>query len=180
MFIQSEPTPNPEAMRFLPGIVTGGPTVEIKDRAGARTPLTQALFALAGVERLLLGYDFVTVVRTPATDWDTLRIAVVGVLADALDTGRALHPTDARDGETTDDDETTGRIRALIDDYVRPMVARDGGDIVFQGFADGIVHVDMRGSCSGCPSSTFTLRQGIERMLRHYVPEVVEVRAVGA
>jgi Fe-S cluster biogenesis protein NfuA len=180
MFIQTEPTPNPATLKFLPGrVVMPSGTANFPDRdAAGRSPLASKLFGLDGVAGIFLGGDFVTVTKTPETEWFELRPAVLGVImeseaivADALDT---TPESTAAEG----DDELITQIKELIDTRVRPAVAQDGGDIIFHGFEEGVVYLHMQGSCAGCPSSTATLRMGIENMLKHYIPEVQEVRSV--
>ncbi len=184
MFIQTEQTPNPATLKFLPGqaVLTTG-TANFPDAtSAARSPLAQKLFALDGVTGVFLGYDFVTVTKAPETDWYQLKPSVLGVIMDAFTSGLAVMESDASaTPESTaleEDDEIVSQIKELIDTRVRPAVAQDGGDIIFHGFEDGVVSLHMQGSCAGCPSSTATLKAGIENMLRHYIPEVREVRAV--
>ena len=187
MFIETEGTPNPATLKFLPGRDVMGPsTADFASAATAtRSPLALALFDLPGVARVFLGYDFVSVTKTDAVDWDTLKPQVLGAVMDHFVTGRPVIDTaiahDALlDEEDVDpaDAEVVEQIKELIDTRVRPAVAGDGGDIVFRGFRDGIVRLHMQGSCSGCPSSSATLKHGIENMLRHYVPEVLGVEQV--
>ena len=184
MFIQTEETPNPASLKFLPGRVvlqTGTANFPAAETAG-HSPLARRLFQIDGVTGVFLGYDFITVTKEGAVDWYTLKPTILGAIMDAYTRGEtALDDDGASTPESTaaeDDDEIVVQIKELIDTRVRPAVAQDGGDIVFHGFSDGIVYLHMQGSCSGCPSSAATLRSGIENMLRHYLPEVVEVRAV--
>ncbi|MGE0716015.1 MAG: NifU family protein [Alphaproteobacteria bacterium] len=181
MFIQTETTPNPATLKFLPGrdVMSAG-TADFPNRdAAARSPLAQRLFDVDGVNGVFLGGDFVTVTKAADKEWYTLKPSILGVIMEHFTAGRpavlAEAPTEAADG---DDDEIVVQIKELLDTRVRPAVAQDGGDIVFHGFEDGVVYLHMQGSCAGCPSSTATLKSGIENMLRHYIPEVVEVRAV--
>ncbi|HEX2580760.1 MAG TPA: NifU family protein [Dongiaceae bacterium] len=183
MFIQTEDTPNPATLKFMPGraIMERGtadfPTVL---QAGT-SPLAQRLFAVAGVERVFLGSDFVTVTKRSEADWAVVKPLILAAIAEHLMAGAPVileHTSDgAAEGENFED-EITAQIKELLDTRVRPAVAQDGGDIVFHSYQDGIVYLHMQGSCSGCPSSTATLKMGIENMLRHYVPEVMEVRPV--
>lgn len=182
MFIQTEGTPNPESLKFLPGttVMTAG-SVDMPDRDAARkSPLAERLFQVDGVTGVFLGGDFITVTKRSDKQWDLLKPALLGVIMEHFVANRpmlaegALTPAEAEE----DDDEIVSQIKELLDTRVRPAVAQDGGDIVFRGFDRGIVYVRLQGSCSGCPSSTATLRMGIENMLKHYVPEVMEVRAV--
>ena len=184
MFIQTEQTPNPATLKFLPGrtVIPSG-TANFPDAESAvRSPLAPKLFALDGVNGVFLGYDFVTVTKSLEIDWYALKPAVLGVIMDLFTTGEPVMLADAATtGESTasdEDDEVVSQIKELIDTRVRPAVAQDGGDIIFHGFEDGVVYLHMQGSCAGCPSSTATLKAGIENMLRHYIPEVSEVRAV--
>lgn len=182
MFIQTETTPNPASLKFLPGrIVLGEGTAEFRDASEAdASPLAERLFAVPGVAGVFLGGDFITVTKGEV-EWQHLKPAVLGAIMEhfmsgdpVVTAGAALPEPAAAD----DDDPTAQQIRELIDTRVRPAVARDGGDIVFQGFDRGVVYLHMRGACSGCPSSIVTLKNGIENLLKYYVPEVVEVRAV--
>jgi len=148
----------------------------------AHSPLAIRLFGLEGVRRVFLTADYVAVSKAADTDWSLLKPMVLAVLMDHLATGQpVLDPSLKTESghQTGQEDEISLQIKELLDTRVRPMVAMDGGDIVFESFADGIVYLKMRGACSGCPSSTATLKSGIENMLRHYIPEVQEVRAVG-
>ncbi len=182
MFIQTEGTPNPATLKFLPGrtVVTGGPVDMPNLEAAQRSPLAERLFQVDGVTGVFLGGDFITVTKRADKQWDLLKPALLGVIMEhfiadlpVLSEGAA---TAAESGE--EDTEIVSQIKELLDTRVRPAVAQDGGDIVFRGFERGVVYVHLQGSCSGCPSSTATLRMGIENMLKHYVPEVMEVRAV--
>ena len=180
MFIQTEQTPNPATLKFLPGRDVLGrgtadfPTVE----TAARSPLAQRLFEIEGVAGVFLGADFVTITKEGDRDWYLLKPSILGVIMEHFTAGRPVINETAVDDNAAheDDDEIVAQIKELLDTRVRPAVAQDGGDITFQGFENGIVYLNMKGSCSGCPSSTATLKAGIENMLRHYIPEVVEVR----
>lgn len=182
MFIQTQETPNPATVKFIPGqeILTSG-TIDISSAAQAQrvSPLAQRLFSVVGVVRVFLTTDFVSVTKTDNTDWSMLKPMILAVLMEHLSTGQPiLHENHASDTpeQVEEDDEITIQIKELLETRVRPMVAMDGGDIVFDRFEDGIVFLHMQGACAGCPSSTATLKMGIENMLRHYVPEVKEVR----
>ena len=181
MFIQTESTPNPATLKFLPGrtVIADG-TANFADASDAgRSPLATRLFAIEGVSGVFLGTDFVTVTKGDDKEWDVLRPQVLGGIMEHFQSGRPVIEKDTGGGEVAgDDDPIVKQIRELIDTRVRPAVAQDGGDIVFKGFEDGIVSLHMQGACSGCPSSTATLKHGIENMLRYYVPEVQEVRAI--
>lgn len=182
MFIQTEGTPNPATLKFLPGkSVVGDGTANFADSSdAARSPLATRLFAIEGVTGVFLGSDFVTVTKSDDREWDVMRPQILGGIMEHYQSGRPVLEDMADDsGDTAgDDDPIVKQIKELIDTRVRPAVAQDGGDIVFKGFDDGIVSLHMQGACAGCPSSTATLKHGIENMLRHYVPEVQEVRAV--
>ena len=182
MFIQTEATPNPSTIKFLPGqavLVQG--VAEFKSAEEAvQAPLAQRLFGLQGVETVFFGADFISVSKADDTDWSMLKPMVLGALMEHFSTGQPLVlESFSQDKETVEEDEISAQIRELIDTRVRPMVAMDGGDIEFESFEDGIVHLRMRGACAGCPSSTMTLKSGIENMLKHFIPEVQEVRPVG-
>ena len=182
MFIQTEQTPNPATLKFLPGrTVMESGTANFPEAATAeRSPLAERLFTLEGVTSVFLGSDFVTVSKDDRADWYQLKPAILGVIMEHFTSGRPVILAGAGEGaaEAGEDDEIAAQIRELIETRVRPAVAQDGGDITFHGYRDGVVYLNMRGACSGCPSSTATLKAGIENMLRHYIPEVTEVRAV--
>jgi Fe-S cluster biogenesis protein NfuA len=189
MFIQTEATPNPATLKFIPGrTVLGSGTMEFTSRdAAARSPLAEKLFGVPGVTSVFYGSDFVTVTKDDS-DWQHLKPAILGAIMEHYMSGAPLLADgstggdDAADEEgeffNEDDAETVATIKDLIETRVRPAVAGDGGDITFRGFKDGIVYLNMKGSCSGCPSSTATLQHGIQNLLRHFVPDVVEVRPV--
>ena len=184
MFIQTEQTPNPATLKFLPGrdVVSKG-VVDFTDPEQAqKSPLARRVFAVEGVTAVFFGADFVTVTKAAGEDWYALKPAVLGAIMEHFMSGDPVIEADAGLSEEAapegDEDELVKQIRELIDTRVRPAVAQDGGDIIFRGFERGIVYLHMRGACSGCPSSTITLKNGIENLLRYYVPEVVEVRPV--
>jgi len=187
MFIQTESTPNPATLKFLPGqavLETGTADFPSADAAGV-SPLAQRLFAVGGVKAVFFGNDFVTVTKANEAEWDHIKPALLGAImehfqsGDAIMTGEAEAPAGhaAHDGP---DAEIVTQIKELLDTRVRPAVAQDGGDITFHGFERGVVYLHMQGACAGCPSSTLTLKMGIENLLRHYIPEVLEVRPVAA
>lgn len=184
MFIATEPTPNPSTLKFLPGrALTDGASIEFTDLDSAgRSPLASALLSLGDVERVMLGGDFVSVTLAPGgADWSTMKADVLGILSDHVASGAPALIGEAEEEALADDPadaDIVAQIRDLIDTRVRPAVAGDGGDIVYRGFSKGVVSLQMKGACSGCPSSTATLKHGIENLLRHYVPEVTEVRSV--
>ncbi len=189
MFIQTEATPNPATLKFIPGrTVLGSGTMEFTSReAAARSPLAEKLFGVPGITSVFYGSDFVTVTKDDS-DWQHLKPAILGAIMEHYMSGAPLladgstGSDDATDEEgeffNEDDAETVATIKDLIETRVRPAVAGDGGDITFRGFKDGIVYLNMKGSCSGCPSSTATLQHGIQNLLKHFVPDVVEVRPV--
>lgn len=183
MFIQTEDTPNPLTMKFLPGrAVMAAGTADFAHREAARrSPLALRLFDLHGVEGVFLGADFVSVTKSAGGEWQLMKPAILGVIMEHFVTGRpTIEGEGAAAEEAFDDDdaEIVGQIKELLDTRVRPAVAQDGGDIVFRSYRDGVVSLVMQGACQGCPSSTMTLKMGIENLLKHYVPEVVEVRPV--
>lgn len=182
MFIQTEATPNPLTLKFLPGVTVLAAGTAFFTDAGdtAISPLAAALFGVPGVTAVFLGSDFITVTRDEASQWDTLKAPLLTTIMDHFVAGKpVMHEKAAIDAGANDgDSDLVKQIRELIDTRVRPAVAQDGGDIIFRGFEDGIVQLELHGSCSGCPSSTITLKNGIENMLKHYVPEVIAVEAV--
>jgi Fe-S cluster biogenesis protein NfuA len=192
MFIETEPTPNPATLKFLPGetVMPSGTREFTSPEQAEASPLAEALFDLGDVSGVLFGGDFVAVTAAPGVDWTALKPQVVAVLLDHFvaqaplfrgpDAGGIGVPDDEEDEALAADPadaEVVAQIRDLIETRVRPAVANDGGDIIYRGFRDGVVYLRMQGACSGCPSSTATLKQGIESLLKHYVPEVHEVRA---
>ncbi len=187
MFIQTEATPNPATLKFLPGQdVLGQGTADFTDAGSAgASPLAQRLFAVEGVSGVFLGSDFITVTKAEGLDWAHLKPAVLGAIMEHYQSGAPVIEggTQANDGHATQtgpDSAIVNQIKELLDTRVRPAVAQDGGDITFHGFERGVVYLHMKGACAGCPSSTMTLKMGIENLLRHYIPEVTEVRPVTA
>ena len=183
MFIETESTPNPATLKFLPGrAVMGVGTADFAaPEAAEQSPLAGALFTLPGVARVFLGGDFVTVTKSDATDWAALKPQVLGTLMEHFVAGRPVMEGQAASADedvSPEDAEIAEQIKELLDTRVRPAVAGEGGDIVFRGYRAGVVKLHMQGACSGCPSSRATLKHGIENMLRHYVPEVVAVEQV--
>lgn len=193
MYIQTEDTPNPQSMKFLPGQAILGAGALGRDFPNAETanasPLASSLFDVDGVAGVFLGADFVTVTKYDSVDWRHVKPAILGAIADFLtadlpiiadDAAPATKPATSLDDYEEEDREIVEQIIELIDTRVRPAVAADGGDIVFQHYEPrtGVVFLSLHGSCSGCPSSTMTLKAGIENMLKHYVPEIVKVEAV--
>lgn len=183
MFIQTEATPNPATLKFLPGqdvLAAGTADFPSADSAGA-SPLARAIFAVDGVAGVFLGSDFVTVTKAEGVDWAHVKPAILGAIMEHFQSGRPAIEGAAEAAHATQDGpdaEIVVQIKELLDTRVRPAVAQDGGDITFHGFDRGVVYLHMKGACAGCPSSTLTLKMGIENLLRHYIPEVTEVRPV--
>jgi Fe-S cluster biogenesis protein NfuA len=182
MFIQTEDTPNPSTLKFIPGqIVMPSGTADFRTvETAGRSPLAKGLFAVGGVDGVFLGSDFISVTKAADAEWFSVKPAVLAAIMDHYTSGLpAVEETEAVvAGEP--DSEIVVQIKEILETRVRPAVAQDGGDIVFHDFDEGVVYLEMHGSCSGCPSSTATLKAGIENMLRYYIPEVREVRAVAA
>ncbi|MGJ8628584.1 MAG: NifU family protein [Sulfitobacter sp.] len=185
MFIQTESTPNPATLKFLPGqsvLEVGTADFPTPDAANG-SPLATRLFAVEGVAGVFFGTDFVTITKAETVEWDHVKPALLGAIMEHFQSGQSVMAADheatsghaAHDGE---DGEIVNQIKELLDSRVRPAVAQDGGDITFHGFDRGVVYLHMQGACAGCPSSTLTLKMGIENLLRHYIPEVTEVRPV--
>lgn len=184
MFIQTELTPNPSTIKFIPGEVvleTGTLQINSKDDA-ANSPLAIALFEINGVKAVFLGSDFISVTKDDKVEWSLLKADILTSITDHYVSGKPIISSDlsakSDDGAELDDDPISAQIREIINTRVRPAVAQDGGDIIFHGFEDGIVKLEMHGACSGCPSSSITLKNGIENMLKHYIPEVESVEQV--
>ncbi len=185
MFIQTESTPNPATLKFLPGqtVLDMGtadfPSAETADKS----PLAGRVFGVSGVTGVFFGNDFVTVTKDDAVDWDHIKPAILGAIMEHYQSGDPVmagdhEPASGHAEHTGENAEVVGQIKELLDSRVRPAVAQDGGDITFHGFDRGVVYLHMQGACAGCPSSTLTLKMGIENLLRHYIPEVTEVRPV--
>lgn len=189
MFIQTEATPNPATLKFLPGqtVMQSGSADFPGAEAAAASPLASRIFAVDGVVGVFLGPDFVSVSKNDTVDWAHIKPAILGAIMEHYQSGQpAIAGSGEVAGETGGhadhagpDAEIVGQIKELLDTRVRPAVAQDGGDITFHGFERGVVYLTMKGACAGCPSSTMTLKHGIENLLRHYIPEVTEVRPVG-
>lgn len=191
MFIETETTPNPASLKFLPGkpVMSAGTREFASPEAAEASPLAQAIFDTGEVTGVFYGGDFITVTAAPGADWSALKPQVVSILLDHFVSEAPLFApgtaggfsVPAEDDPVIDDDpadaDVIAQINELLETRVRPAVAGDGGDIQYRGFKDGVVYLQMQGACSGCPSSTATLKHGIEGLLKHYVPEVVEVRA---
>ncbi|PZX18383.1 Fe-S cluster biogenesis protein NfuA [Palleronia aestuarii] len=186
MFIQTESTPNPATLKFLPGqtvLETGTADFPEPETAGT-SPLATRIFAVEGTTGVFLGNDFVTVTKDDMVEWDHIKPQVLGAIMEHFQSGQPVMAgdADATGGHASHDGpdgEIVVQIKELLDTRVRPAVAQDGGDITFHGFERGVVYLHMQGACAGCPSSTLTLKMGIENLLRHYIPEVVEVRPIG-
>jgi len=192
MFIETETTPNPAALKFLPGqaVMAAGSREFATPEAAEASPLAQAIFDTGEVVNVMFGTDFVSVTAAPGADWSALRPQVIAILLDhfvseaplftpGTASGIAVPPPeeDMAVEERAEDAEVIAAINELLETRVRPAVAGDGGDIAYRGYRDGVVYLTLQGSCAGCPSSTATLKHGIEGLLKHYVPEVTEVRA---
>ncbi|MEJ6403466.1 NifU family protein [Yoonia sp. 2307UL14-13] len=187
MFIQTESTPNPATLKFLPGqsVLDAGTADFPNAEAASTSPLAQRIFAAGGVTGVFFGIDFVTVTKADDVEWDHIKPGILGAIMEHYQSGQPVMTGDAQPASghaehTGEDGEIVNQIKELLDTRVRPAVAQDGGDITFHGFDRGIVYLHMQGACAGCPSSTLTLKMGIENLLRHYIPEVVEVRPVAA
>ena len=188
MFIQTESTPNPATLKFLPGqtVLELGTADFPNETAAAKSPLARRIFAAGGVTGVFFGTDFVTVTKADAVEWQHIKPAILGAIMEHFQSGAPAIEGAASDNgghvahEAGPDAEIVVQIKELLDTRVRPAVAQDGGDITFHGFDRGVVYLHMQGACAGCPSSTLTLKMGIENLLRHYIPEVLEVRPVAA
>ncbi|MGG5886724.1 NifU family protein [Falsiroseomonas sp. HC035] len=188
MFIETEATPNPATLKFLPGrdvmAARGTADFTTAEDATGRSPLAARIFGVGDVARVFLGQDFVTVTKTDGAEWQMLRPRVLGAVMEHYLAGLPVMEGADAEAEAEDFDpehgEIVDQIKELLDTRVRPAVAADGGDIVFRGFREGVVRLHMQGACAGCPSSRATLKHGVETMLRHYVPEVVRVEQVEA
>ncbi|MXO73660.1 NifU family protein [Altererythrobacter aerius] len=191
MFIETETTPNPASMKFLPGrqVMPAGTREFADPEAAEASPLAQALFDTGEVTGVFFGGDFISVTAGPGADWTMLKPQVVSVLLDHFISGAPLFAGGGASGiavppeselvveSDPEDADIVDQINELLETRIRPAVANDGGDIVYRGYRDGIVHLQMQGACAGCPSSTATLKHGIEGLLKHYIPEITEVRA---
>ena len=186
MFIRTEQTPNPQTLKYLPGRVVMKEGTAFFQNMGesADSPLAKRLFILDGVKGVFFGSDFITITKSEDLDWQLIKPAILGAIMDHFNSEeKTINKSVSNKGSESlkndeKDSDIVKQIKELLDTRVRPAVAMDGGDIIYQRFEDGIVYLHMQGACSGCPSSTATLKMGIENMLKHYVPEVVEVRPV--
>ena len=181
MFIQTEETPNPSTLKFIPGVqVLEEGTVEFKDKSSAKfSNLANLIFSINDIERVFLATEFISVTKNNGSDWGILKPLILTAIMDHYASGKKVIEINQNNSDESlhEDTEVVKQIKELIDQRVRPAVAMDGGDISFCSFENGVVTLQMKGACAGCPSSTATLKMGIENMLRHYIPEVVEVKA---
>jgi Fe-S cluster biogenesis protein NfuA len=185
MFIQTESTPNPATLKFLPGqtVLEMGTADFPNAETAGKSPLATRIFAVSGVTGVFFGTDFVTVTKAESVDWGHIKPAILGAIMEHYQSGALViegEQAAAHQAHDGPDGDIVRQIKELLDTRVRPAVAQDGGDITFHGFDRGIVYLHMKGACAGCPSSTLTLKMGIENLLRHYIPEVTEVRPVAA
>jgi Fe-S cluster biogenesis protein NfuA len=181
MFIQTEPTPNPLTLKFIPGVTVleSGTAFFTRKEDAEVSPLAATLFDIEGVTGVFLGSDFITITKDEASHWEALKPILLTTIMDHFVAGKPVILSTQKEAASDENDsDIVKQIKELIETRVRPAVAQDGGDIIYRGFEDGIVKLELHGSCSGCPSSTITLKNGIENMLKHYVPEVVAVEAV--
>lgn len=185
MFIQTEQTPNPQTLKFLPGkvVMDDGTAFFQNIEESSNSPFAKRLFDVDGVEGVFFGSDFITITKSQSIDWQVMKPLILGSIMDHYNSGEETISKDKKNDNKSlksdeNDDDIVKQIKELLDTRVRPAVAMDGGDIVYDSFKDGIVYLHMQGACSGCPSSTATLKMGIENMLKHYVPEVQEVRPI--
>ena len=187
MFIQTEQTPNPQTLKFLPGkvVMNDGTAFFQNVEEAVNSPFGKRLFEVDGVQGVFFGSDFITITKNQSTDWQVMKPLILGSIMDHYNSGELTIDQDIiKENKSLESDENDNdivkQIKELLDTRVRPAVAMDGGDIIYDSFKDGIVYLHMQGACSGCPSSTATLKMGIENMLKHYVPEVQEVRPINA
>lgn len=184
MFIQTEVTPNPATLKFLPGVeISASGPVNLTDKTQSSiSPLAEALFSIEHVNAVFLGSDFITITKSEEGEWDLMKPDILLTIMEYISAGKPVLLSESNADITVsyseEDAEIVKQIMELIEVRVRPAVAMDGGDIIFRSFENGVVKLELHGSCSGCPSSTITLKNGIENMLKHYVPEVVAVEAV--
>ena len=183
MFVQTEPTPNPATLKFLPGktVMEDGTIFFQNQESANNSPLANNLFNVKGVESVFFGADFITVTKSEASDWSMMKPAILGTIIEHFTTNKPVLHKEAKLSEhaiNENDSDVVKQIKELLDTKVRPAVAMDGGDILFENYDAGVVFLRMQGACQGCPSSTATLKMGIENMLKHYIPEVREVRPV--
>jgi len=188
MFIQTEQTPNPQTLKFLPGrvVMKEGTAFYKNSEEVSDSPFAKRLFNVDGVDGVFFGSDFITITKSDKLDWQVMKPILLGAIMDHFNSDEdtivlsKINQESKNKEDNKNDSDVVKQIKELLDTRVRPAVAMDGGDIVYDSFEDGIVYLHMQGACSGCPSSTATLKMGIENMLKHYVPEVIEVRPVDA
>ena len=179
MFVQTEITPNPNSLKFLPGkIVSNASSFEISKKEETNNELLRNLLSINGVESIFLGKDFISINKHQNTEWDEIKHIVISLINDFYVSGKECVIEKTLDEDKKNLQEIEKRIVKILDEKIRPAVAKDGGDIKFKEFKDGTVKVQLQGSCSGCPSSTMTLKQGVQNLLCHYIPEVKEVIAI--
>ena len=179
MFVQSELTPNPNSIKFLPGkIVSKSGSFEVTKKDETNNDLIKNLFSVNGVESIFLGKDFISVNKQDNVEWEEIRHIIISLINDFYSTGKEYVVEKNLNESSENLEEVEMRIIKILDQKIRPAVARDGGDIKFKEFKDGVVKVQLQGSCSGCPSSTMTLKQGVQNLLCHYLPEVKKVEAL--
>ena len=187
MFIQTEQTPNPETLKFLPGrvVMTEGTAFFQSIEEAPNSPFAKRLFNVEGIKGVFFGSDFITITKSNSYEWQVMKPSVLGGIIDHFNSeDKTVEKNASQEAESSlkkneEDSDIVKQIKELLDTRVRPAVAMDGGDIIYNDFEDGVVYLKMQGACSGCPSSTATLKMGIENMLKHYVPEVKEVRPIG-
>ena len=179
MFVQTEVTPNPNSLKFLPGkkVSNSGP-YEITNKDETQNTLVRNLLSINGVEGIFLGEDFISINKKETIKWDEVKHIVISFINDFYSEGKEFVIDESLEEQNSNLDELEQKIVKILDEKIRPAVARDGGDIKFKEFKDGVVKVQLQGSCSGCPSSTMTLKQGVQNLLCHYLPEVKEVVAI--
>ena len=179
MFVQTEVTPNPNSLKFLPGkkVSNSGP-YEITNKDETQNELVRNLLSINGVEGIFLGEDFISINKKEIIKWDEIKHIVISFINDFYSEGKEFVIDESLEEQNSNLDDLEQKIVKILDEKIRPAVARDGGDIKFKEFKDGVVKVQLQGSCSGCPSSTMTLKQGVQNLLCHYLPEVKEVIAV--
>ena len=187
MFIQTEQTPNPQTLKFLPGkvVMEEGTAFFQNIEESSNSPFAKRLFNIENVNGVFFGSDFITITKNDSVDWQVMKPLILGSIMDHYNSGedtiiKVKDKNNSSFNIDENDSDIVKQIKELLDTRVRPAVAMDGGDIIYNDFADGVVYLKMQGACSGCPSSTATLKQGIENMLKHYIPEVQEVRPVDA
>ena len=179
MFVQTEITPNPNSLKFLPGKkVSNIGTIEITKKDESNNQLVKDILAVNGVEGLLLASDFISVNKLEEISWDEIKHIIISLINDFYSSGNDFVLDDKQNSNKVDLSEIEKNIVKILDEKIRPAVSRDGGDIKFKSFKDGVVKVQLQGSCSGCPSSTLTLKQGVQNLLKHYIREVKEVEAI--